>query len=95
MLNHKSILITGGTGSFGEKFTDITLKRYPDIDIGKYYVIMSNYFSKQDFLKFYAGSREVDPGFSFSSGKNSEWISVEQMRELIREHVYPGFKPFE
>lgn len=31
MLNDKSILITGGTGSFGKKFTEILLKRYPDI----------------------------------------------------------------
>ena len=31
MLNYKSILITGGTGSFGKKFTEIILKRYPEI----------------------------------------------------------------
>ena len=28
MLNNKSILITGGTGSFGKKFIEIVLKRY-------------------------------------------------------------------
>ncbi len=31
MLNAKSILITGGTGSFGKKFTETILKRYPDV----------------------------------------------------------------
>lgn len=31
MLNEKSVLITGGTGSFGKKFTEIILKRYPDV----------------------------------------------------------------
>lgn len=31
MLNGKNILITGGTGSFGKKFTEIVLKRYPGI----------------------------------------------------------------
>lgn len=31
MLNNKSILITGGTGSFGKKFIEIILERYPDI----------------------------------------------------------------
>ena len=30
-LNYKSILITGGTGSFGKKFTELILDRYPDI----------------------------------------------------------------
>lgn len=31
MLNNKSVLITGGTGSFGKKFTETILNRYPDI----------------------------------------------------------------
>lgn len=31
MLSKKSVLITGGTGSFGKKFTQIILKQYPDI----------------------------------------------------------------
>ena len=30
-LNNKSILITGGTGSFGKKFIEIVLKKYPNI----------------------------------------------------------------
>ena len=28
MFNGKNILITGGTGSFGKKYTDILLKKY-------------------------------------------------------------------
>lgn len=32
MLNGKSILITGGTGSFGKKFTETILKDYPEIE---------------------------------------------------------------
>jgi len=31
MLNNKSILITGGTGSFGKKFIETILSRYPDV----------------------------------------------------------------
>ncbi len=31
MLNHKSLLITGGTGSFGKAFVATVLQRYPDI----------------------------------------------------------------
>lgn len=31
MLNEKSILITGGTGSFGKMFTKLILERYPDV----------------------------------------------------------------
>lgn len=31
MLNNKSVLITGGTGSFGKKFVEMILNRYPDV----------------------------------------------------------------
>jgi UDP-N-acetylglucosamine 4,6-dehydratase/5-epimerase len=31
MLNGKSVLITGGTGSFGKKFVEIVLRKYPDV----------------------------------------------------------------
>lgn len=31
MLNHKSVLITGGTGSFGKMFTKLIFARYPNI----------------------------------------------------------------
>ena len=31
MLNNKSVLITGGTGSFGKMFTQMILERYPDV----------------------------------------------------------------
>lgn len=31
MLNNKTILITGGTGSFGKEFIKTVLKRYPDV----------------------------------------------------------------
>ena len=29
MLNNKSVLITGGTGSFGKKFVETILRDYP------------------------------------------------------------------
>lgn len=31
MLNGKKILLTGGTGSFGKKFVEMALRKYPDI----------------------------------------------------------------
>lgn len=31
MLSGKKILVTGGTGSFGKKFVEMVLKRYPDV----------------------------------------------------------------
>jgi UDP-N-acetylglucosamine 4,6-dehydratase/5-epimerase len=32
MLNFKSVLITGGTGSFGKKFTEVILQKYPEVE---------------------------------------------------------------
>jgi UDP-N-acetylglucosamine 4,6-dehydratase/5-epimerase len=51
MLSNKSILITGGTGSFGKKFTEIILKKYPEV---KRLVIFSRDELKQfDMLQQY------------------------------------------
>jgi UDP-N-acetylglucosamine 4,6-dehydratase (inverting) len=62
------------------------------IDIGKYFAILPAN-NKQQYLDFYKGSREVAKGFSYNSGDNKEWVSVEEMRELIRKNVDPNFKP--
>ena len=53
MLNGKSILVTGGTGSFGRKFIDVVLKRYPDV---KRLVIFS-----RDELKQYEMAQVYSP----------------------------------
>ncbi len=37
------------------------------------------------------GGRMCDPGFRYSSGENHDWLSVEQLRALITEHVDPTF----
>lgn len=48
MLNKKSVLITGGTGSFGKQFIATILKKYPDI---KKIIIFSRDELKQSELK--------------------------------------------
>lgn len=47
MLNNKSILITGGTGSFGKKFTEMILTKYNPTKI----IIYSRDEFKQDVMK--------------------------------------------
>ena len=64
------------------------------IDIGKYYVILPSSADKQKYLDHFGGER-VPEGFNYSSGKNKNWVSVEEMRELIVKFVDPDFKPFE
>ena len=57
MLDDKNILITGGTGSFGKKFTEIVLKKYKprrlivfSRDELKQYE-MAQVFSKEKYLE--------------------------------------------
>lgn len=45
MLNGKSILITGGTGSFGKKFTETIINNYPEIER----IVI---FSRDEFKQF-------------------------------------------
>jgi UDP-N-acetylglucosamine 4,6-dehydratase len=39
------------------------------------------------------GGRWVGEGFNYNSGTNTEWLSVDQIRELIRIHMDPTFEP--
>ncbi len=52
-MNGKSILLTGGTGSFGQKFTELALREYPGIER---LVIFS-----RDELKQYEMARRFSP----------------------------------
>ncbi len=45
MLKGKSLLITGGTGSFGKMFTKTILENYPDVDR----IVI---FSRDEFKQF-------------------------------------------
>jgi FlaA1/EpsC-like NDP-sugar epimerase len=36
-------------------------------------------------------ARRCELGFSYNSGTNTEWLTVEQLRTLIRDHVDPVF----
>ncbi len=47
MLNNKNILVTGGTGSFGKKFIEMTFKKFSPNKI----IVYSRDEFKQDVLK--------------------------------------------
>jgi UDP-N-acetylglucosamine 4,6-dehydratase/5-epimerase len=58
-------------------------------DLGKYYVILPqvpNWDLKQ-YIKE-NNATLVEAGFNYSSGKNTEWETVEGLRALIKEHLY-------
>lgn len=61
-------------------------------DLGKYYVILPQVpnWELTDYLNHFKAS-PVEKGFSYSSGQNQEWETVESLRELIKQHVDQSF----
>ena len=63
------------------------------IDLGKYYVIMPSVsfnHSREEYIKHH-NAVPVPDGFHYSSDSNTEWETVETMREKIRQFVDPNF----
>ena len=60
-------------------------------DLGKYYTILPNKtaWNLIDFINKFKATK-VEEGFSYSSGKNTEWETPESLRQLIKEHVTPN-----
>lgn len=61
---------------------------YNTVDLGRYYAIlpMSAGYSRESYCERHRCSA-VEPGFAYNSGTNPDFLSVEQIRELIREHI--------
>ncbi|EGR5063997.1 UDP-N-acetylglucosamine 4,6-dehydratase (inverting) [Vibrio cholerae] len=63
------------------------------IDLGKYYAILPSVsftYTEQEYLEHHKAEK-VPFGFKYNSGTNTEWESIESLRELIKEHVDPNF----
>ncbi|MDX2414625.1 MAG: UDP-N-acetylglucosamine 4,6-dehydratase (inverting) [Bacteroidales bacterium] len=58
-----------------------------------YYAILPSDSNKEKYIQEYGG-KAVVKGFKYNSGENSDWLSVEQIRELIINYIDPNFKPF-
>lgn len=58
------------------------------VDLGRYYAILpaSGSMSVADYCSR-MGGKPVAPGFRYESGSNPDFLSVEQLRSLITEHV--------
>lgn len=67
---------------------------FSTIDLGPYYAILPSHGEdlwsyQQDGLKF----DPVQQGFAYNSGTNPVFLSVVELRALIRKHVDPAFEP--
>ena len=68
---------------------------FSTVDLGEYYAIFpsdgSVQKSYQDAGRPYL---EVPQGFAYNSGTNSDFLSIEQIRALIKSNVDPEFEPW-
>ncbi len=62
-------------------------------DLGKYYAILPQLHNwpLEDYIKHF-NAVKVPQGFYYNSGENTEWLSVEDIRALIKEHVDEEFE---
>jgi UDP-N-acetylglucosamine 4,6-dehydratase len=71
---------------------------YNTVDLDRYYAILpaageggrsaaalEEYCARQ-------GAKVVPPGFSYNSGSNTHFLTIEEIRDLIRAHVKPDFR---
>lgn len=64
------------------------------VDLGRYFAIlpMAAKYGRAQYCER-NGCQPVEPGFAYNSGSNPDFLTVEQLRELIRQHVDPTFQP--
>lgn len=71
----------------GEKLHEVMVTREDSLstyEYDKHFIVYPNmdWWNKS---KIQPGGKLVTPGFEYSSGNNAEWLSVEQIQELLKE----------
>lgn len=79
----------------GEKLHEemITISdSFNTIDLGKYYAILPQQpiFDVEEYKKHF-NAKSVPQGFSYNSGENDQWETIESLKKLIKEYVDPTF----
>ena len=75
----------------GEKIHEemiTTSDSFNTVDMGNYYAILpvAGDLTVEEYCQKHGG-QSVKPGFAYNSGSNPDFLSVEQLRELIEKHV--------
>jgi UDP-N-acetylglucosamine 4,6-dehydratase len=62
-------------------------------DLGKYYAILPQVtnWNLDEYIKHF-NAKAVPLGFHYTSGQNTQWVGVDELRKLIVEHVDSAFK---
>ncbi len=89
---HEIIGIRPGEKLHEEMITE--MDSFNTLELDKYYVIAPSVplWSHDEYLKKFGG-KKVKQGFKYNSGENPEFMTVEQIRSAIREHIDQNFIP--
>ena len=63
------------------------------LDCGGFFVVVpiEKYYKK--YLELYPSYKKVPFGFNYSSGNNNHFLTIQEIRELIKDHIDANFKP--
>lgn len=80
----------------GEKLHEemITISdSYNTVDLGKYYAILPQQpmYNVTEYKKHFKAT-DVPQNFSYNSGNNTQWETIESLRDLIKVHIDPSFE---
>lgn len=83
---HKIVGIRPGEKVHEEMIT--SSDSYNTVDLGNYYAILSSAgeHSSDAYLERCSGTK-VEPGFSYNSGTNDRFLTVDELRDLIRTQL--------
>jgi FlaA1/EpsC-like NDP-sugar epimerase len=58
------------------------------VDLGQYYAILpsGNNYKVDEYCKK-TGAEKVAPGFCYNSGTNNHFLSVDELKSLIKKHI--------
>ncbi len=66
---------------------------FSTFDLGDYYVILSPSHPKvKQYYEKSHNAKPVEPGFSYNSGFNENFLSVDQIKSLIQKNIDPSLK---
>jgi FlaA1/EpsC-like NDP-sugar epimerase len=61
-------------------------------DLGEYYAVLQQGYDEK--IEYYSkkGFKKVDEGFSYNSGSNTQFLNVNEIKELIRLNIDNNFE---
>ena len=89
--DHKIVGIRPGEKIHEEMIT--ASDSFNTFSLGKYYTILPSkpVWDLSKFIETF-DAKPVDQGFNYNSGTNENFLTIEELRSLIKENVSPGFE---